>query len=47
MLFIIFGNDISGPRSKVNKVNDTNAFSAVKIFELDKRTYVANVVTPT
>ena len=46
MLLIIFGNETSGPRSRLNSANDTNALSAVKIFESDERTYVANVVIP-
>ena len=47
ILLIIFGNETSGPRSRLNRANDTNALSAVKIFESDIRTYVANVAMPT
>ena len=44
---IIRGNVTIGPRSKLNNANDTNALSAVSLFESDKRTYVENVVTAT
>ncbi len=47
ILLIILGNTISGNRSKLNNVNETKAFSAVKIFFSDDNTYVANVVMHT
>jgi hypothetical protein len=43
----ILGNTTNGNRSKLNNANETKAFSAVKIFFSDERTYVANVVMHT